>query len=82
MAFTNMLKVLTALLLVEFSSGQSFSFDFSDDDNIDITSDSSCLGVLLSPTTYVGPCTEPWEVLKNILMPTQPDLGYAYVGKL
>lgn len=60
---------------------QSFSFNF-DDEIIDITSPSSCLGLLLSPTAYAGECHEPWEVLKNILYPTQTDLGYAYIGKL
>jgi hypothetical protein len=75
-----LLSVLTALMLGASVSGQSFSFDFQDD--FDISSPSSCLGMLLTPSSYVGECHEPWEVLKTILMPTKPDLGYAYVGKL
>lgn len=76
------LLAVASMLLGMTAAQESFSFNFDDDAVIDITSPSSCIGLLLSPVAYAGECHEPWEVLKNVLMPTQPDLGYAYIGKL
>ena len=44
-------------------------------------SDPSCTSVLLSSDSFKGTCTESWANLKPLILPTQSDLGYAWVAR-
>jgi hypothetical protein len=73
-------SIISALLLVECAAAQfSFSFDDQSDDESIISG--GCLSDLLTSQSFVGICNVDWNQVKPVVLPTQADLGFAYIAQ-
>lgn len=41
----------------------------------------SCIDVLLSPSLFIGNCTDDWTDVRKITLPTQSDVGWAWIAR-